>query len=670
MAGVANPARSAARADLGGLAEAIQRAFGVDAVLIGTRAPGDQAALAKPAGADLRAVRAAVRSLTPALAAAGELFLPRLSASELPGAQGLAALGYEALLGVALALEGAELGELVVLRREPGPIDNAELIGAFARQVAIALDHPGLRRRTASLTAQLEQLEALDQVALSSESFDQLTEALQLALEPIFGAELTGVMVWDENRKVLQMVSGSFGTDEETAASYQVDPAYPHSNAGRVFATGRPYLSNDAAGDPGILQSYVRAFRIRRLVSLQLAVSGRPTGVLHLANKPTDFRVEDLRRAERLIPRIATVVELTRAMLQLRRKEQLESVLSGAAVEIASGGGVLDFLPRALEGLGRTLEAGMIALVPEGSEPIVHRRDQDHPGLVAAVLAEAEEAPGARAYVVGPTGAGDPGRAVFHTPVNAGRQRIGTLSALRLRSESFSREERMALGRLANLAALGWASERYQRQRAELARLHERQRIADELHDQVAQILVAAQLGLDAILERSDLDPALTLALARARGLLVRGDTAIRTVIEQLDQPAATDFAGRLTEAVTAIEDEFAMPVHLEVGDRAAETAERLRRPVGDALVRVVRESLVNAAKHAGPCRATVTVELGRTGSLRVRIVDDGVGTTTGAGGGHGLVSVRRSIALHGGRLQVRRGRGGGTTVVASVPVG
>jgi signal transduction histidine kinase len=669
MAALANPAG----AGLGGLAEAIQRAFAADVVLVGTRAPGDQAALSEPPGADLGAVRAAVRALNPALEEAGELSLTRLSAAGLPGTVALAELGYESLLGVGLALEGAKLGELVVLRREAGPIENAELIGAFARQVAIALDHPALRRRTASLTARLErleQLEALDQVALSSRSFGQLTEALQGVLEPIFGAELTGVMVWDENRKVLQMVSGSFGADEETAASYQVDPGDPHSNAGRVFATGRPYLSNDAAADPGILQDYARAFGIRRLVSLQLAVSGRPIGVLHLANRATDFRVEDLGRAERLIPRIATVVELTRAMLALRRKEQLESVLSEAAVEIASGRAVHDFLPGALAGLARVLEAGMIALLPEGSEPIVRRRDEDHPELVAAVLTEAAEAPGARAYVVGPTGAGDPGRAVAHTPVTIGRRRIGTLSALRLRSESFSREERMALGRVGNLAALGWASERYQRQRAELARLHERQRIADELHDQVAQILVAAQLGLDAILERGDLDPDLTVALARSRGLLVRGDTAIRTVIEQLGQPPAGDFGGRLTETVAAIEDEFSMPVHLQVDDRAEETAARLRRPVGDALLKVVRESLVNAAKHAGPCRATVSLDVARTGALRVRIVDDGVGVAAGVGGGHGLVSVRRGLALHGGRMQVRSGRGGGTTVVASVPVG
>jgi signal transduction histidine kinase len=665
--------RSRIRADLGGLGEAMQRAFAGDAVLVETRAPGRDVAQVGPDGLDseeLVAVRAALAPLMPALAEAGELYLPRLAECELPGAAELVERGYGALLGVALTLEGEALGELVVLRRESGDIDNAELIGAFGRQTAIALGHRSLKQRTASLAARLEQLEALDQVALSSSSFDELNDALQRCLAPIVGSALTGVMVWDESRQILQMIAGSFGADEQTAASYQIDPTDPHSNAGRVFTTGRPYLSNDAAGDRGILQGYVRAFGIRRLLSLQLAVGGRPTGVLHLANKETDFRVEDLRRVERLTPRIATAVELTRAMLQLRRKEQLEAVLSGVALAIASGRSLLDFLPRALEGLARTLEAGMIALVPEESDPIVHKRDERHEETAAIVLDEAQRAPGVRAYVVGPACAGDPGWAVYHTPIHVGRQRVGTLAALRLRGEAFSQDERLALGRVAHLAALGWASERYQRQRAELARLHERQRIADELHDHVAQILFAAQLGLDAILERPRLDPDVETALARSRGLLIRGDTAIRTVIEQLSQPATGDFASRLTDTVTAIEDEFAMPVHLEVGDQAAVAADGLRRPVGDALLKVVRESLVNAAKHAGPCRATVRLDIGRAGAVRLRVVDDGVGSTGAPGGGHGLHSLRRSLEAHGGRLQVRRGAAGGTTVTASVPVG
>jgi signal transduction histidine kinase len=656
--------------ELSGLAEAMRRAFTSDALLVRLLLPAGPETLLALDGldeAELGRLEPALGELLPKLAERSSRHLPQLAYSQLPGAAQLAKQGYGALLGATLELEGEALGELVVLRRRPGLIENSGLIGAFGRQAAIALVHSRLRRRTESLTERLEQFQAFDQVALSSLSLDELSVALHRCLEPIVGARLTGVMVWDERRRVLQMVPGSFGADAQTAASYQVDPDDPHSNAARVFTTGRPYLSNNAAGDPGILQDYVRVFGIRRLLSLRLAAGGRPTGVLHLANRDTDFRVTDLRRIEELLPRIATTVELTRSALQLRRKEQLEAVLSGVAVAIASGRSILDYLPHALEGLVRTLDAGMIALVPENADPIVHRRGDEREGLAEILLEEAQGAPGVRAYVVGPKRAGDPGWAVYHTPVYVGRQRIGTLAALRLHSEAFTQDERLALGRVAHLAALGWASERYQRQRAELARLQERQRIADDLHDHVAQILFAAQLGLDETLKRSDLDQQLRSAVTRSRALLIRGDTAIREVIDELSQPAAGDFSRRLTDTVTAVEEEFSMPVHLSVAEPAAEAAALLTPTVAEVLLKVVREALVNAAKHAGPCRATVRLDIGRGHTVRVRVVDDGVGSTSAAGNGHGLSSLRRNLESHGGRLQVRRGTAGGTTVSATI---
>ncbi|MCW3063803.1 MAG: hypothetical protein JWN32_975, partial [Solirubrobacterales bacterium] len=617
--------------DLAGFVEAAQRTFACDALVVGVRTGAQVLTLAASMGVradERRPLRAAITALAPSLAGVPDLHVPRLAACELPGAEELAELGYRSLVAAELRLDGSSLGALVVLRRGDGAIENTELVGPFARQTALAVAHRRTRRSTASLAERLENLEALDEVALSSTNFDELSAALRQCVAPMFGAAMTGVMVWDAQREVLQLTPGSFGADEGTAASYQISAFDLHSNAARVFTTGRPYLSNDAADDRGIIQEWVDAFGIRRLLSLQLAVADRPIGVLHLVNKRTEFTFDDLRRAERLAPRIATVVELARAMFELRRKEQLEAVLSWVAVAIASGQSLLEFLPRALEDMCVALDATLLAIAPDESEPIVHRVSGDRDDLADTVLHEAQTGPGVRAYAIGPQKVGDPGWAAYYRPIHLGRQRIGTLAALRLRGEPFTQSERLALARVAKLAALGWASERYQQQRAELARLQERQRIADDLHDHVAQILFAAHLSLDAILESAELEPAIADGIARARGMLIRGDTAIRSVIHQLSQPIAGDFPSRLTAVVSNVEDEFFIPVHLEVSDAAAEAAKRLGRPAGEALLKVARESLVNAAKHAGPCRASVRLDVGRMGGVRLRVVDDGVGTT------------------------------------------
>jgi signal transduction histidine kinase len=658
--------------DLDAFVAAVQRTCLCDALVVGVRSGPHLLSLAAAIGIsdeEQRPLRTAITHLCGSIDDTTEVHIPCLADSDRPGTAELHALGYRALVAADLHLDGASLGVLVVLRTSEGEIDNVELVGPFARQTALVIAHRRVPRQAAALVERLENLEALDQVALSSNDFDQLNAALRQCVAPILGATMTGVMVWDEHREVLQLTPGSFGADAGTTASYQITAFDLHSNAARVFSTGRPYLSNDAQDDTGILRDYVVAFGIRRLLSLQLSVAGRPIGVLHLANKHDEFRFEDLRRAERLAPRIATVVELARAMFELRRREQIEVVLSWVAVAIASGQSLLEFLPRALEEMCAPLQAAMLAIAPEGSEAIVHRLSDERADLADTVLREAQKGPGVRAYVVGPQKAGDPGWAAYYRPIHLGRQRIGTLAALRHRGEPFSQSERVALARVGNLAALGWASERYQQQRAELARLQERQRIADDLHDDVAQILFGAHLGLDGILESRSLDPAVAEGIAHARGLLIRGDTAIRSVIHQLSQPINSDLPSRLTDVVSSVENEFSIPVHLELTDPGAEAAKRLTRTAGDALLKVAREALVNAAKHAGPCRASVRLDLGRTGAVRLRVIDDGIGTTGSARRGHGLASLRRSLETHGGRLRVRRGSAGGTTVTASLPL-
>jgi signal transduction histidine kinase len=659
------------RPDFAEFVQAVRRAFDSDALVVlvhdGDQDPG-VAGYDGLTPEELAAVAAAIWELIPELSSQAELHVPRLADSHVDGTAKLVSLGYRALVAASLSLDGHPIGALVALRRTQGAIDNAELVGPFASQAALAFA-PALRRSSpAGLEERLENLEALDRVALSTQNFDELNATLQACIGALFGASVTGVMVCDDQQAVLQLTPGSFGAQEGTTASYRINASDLHSNAARVFSTGHPYMSNDAAADRGIIQAWVAAFSIRRLLSLQLAVSGRAVGVLHIANKDSDFTVEDLRRAQRLAPRIATAVEFARAMFDLRRKEHLEGVLSWVAVAIASGQSLLDFLPRALGDMCDALDSTLLAIVPQESKPIVHLARSDNGELVQNVLEVAQTSPGARADSVGPQRVGDPGWAVCYRPIHLGTQRIGTLVALRTRGEPFSQSERLALARLGNLGALGWASERYQQQRAELARLQERQRIADDLHDEVAQILFAAHLSLDFVLESERIDPVIAERIVRARGMLVRGDTAIRSVIHHLSQPQTEDLPSRLTALVVGVQDEFFIPVHFEVTEAACETAKHLGRSATDALVKVAREALVNAAKHAGPCRASVLLDMSRAGGVRLRVVDDGVGTTGKSATGHGLASIRRTLETQGGQLLVRRGRAGGTTITAIVP--
>ena len=87
----------------------------------------------------------------------------------------------------------------------------------------------------------------------------------------------------------------------------------------------------------------------------------------------------------------------------------------------------------------------------------------------------------------------------------------------------------------------------------------------------------------------------------------------------------------------------------------------------------VVREGLVNVAKHAGATRVTISISR-ETAGLRVAVVDDGVGPTGAASVGEpglhlGLQLLAQRVSVVGGTIRVSPGRGGGTQVEAVLPV-
>ena len=80
-----------------------------------------------------------------------------------------------------------------------------------------------------------------------------------------------------------------------------------------------------------------------------------------------------------------------------------------------------------------------------------------------------------------------------------------------------------------------------------------------------------------------------------------------------------------------------------------------------------VAETLTNTTKHAEASQIDVTVER-RDGRLRVCVRDDGVGGADAACGS-GLVGLKDRIEAFGGTMTLDSPRGGGTTLIAQLPL-
>jgi signal transduction histidine kinase len=656
-------------------AEYARGAFGAEAVLIGARPSGRGEVVIGADGlepVEYRPVQKALEALAPVLAegqvtAVEDLSCDSRTARLFPWE----ARGLRTVFSAPLVWDGRTVGAMHALNPDLERIgDNGQELVAVARQTALAIAYERLRSKTTRLSAELESVISLDQIVLEATTIDEMGHLITERLAATLGAASGGIMVYDEERDVLQTLPGAFGVSDDDAVSYRIKTDHPRSNSARVFNLGKPNVSNEAAGDPAIMQDYVDLFHVERLLSLPLWLGGRKVGVLHLANKPSPFTAYDVYRAQMLAPRIATVVELGTAMLRLRRHQLATEILVDAALGVTGGGDMNQLIGESLEKLGDVIETSILAFVTTSGPPIVWSRPGVPPHLTERLLQEASGRSSRRDGVDDPRGAGDPGSASLFVPVCLAGKRIATLATLRRRADPFVETDRAVLTRMASVIAVGWATERYHQQRAEVATLRERQRIADDLHDTVAQLMFAAQLNLDAMLEDPGLSQERATDLVRARSLLLKGDGAIREVIHQLAQPIRGDLAESLGVMVQGLSEEFQTSIRLEVPDPVAEAARTLRRATAEVLVKTAREAAVNSIKHAGPCSISIRLGISHRNRLVLTVTDDGSGgSLKGLRKGHGLDSARRAMRNRGGVLRVYSGEVSGTKVLASVPL-
>ena len=211
-----------------------------------------------------------------------------------------------------------------------------------------------------------------------------------------------------------------------------------------------------------------------------------------------------------------------------------------------------------------------------------------------------------------------------------------------------------------------------QRAGFEAALMRERESMAAEVHDSIAQTLSFVKLRMPLLHEAivahdepaalrycADVRRAVTDAHASLRELL----TNFRAPVDPLGLGHALQFAIDEFESSTGIELEFA--------DRAAGLA--LSGVQEAQLFRIVQEALHNVAKHARARATWLTIER-RDAGVEIIVEDDGQGVTPEQAGAsethYGIGIMRQRAAKLGGHIEIGQRAGGGTRVRAWVPLG
>jgi PAS domain S-box-containing protein len=207
----------------------------------------------------------------------------------------------------------------------------------------------------------------------------------------------------------------------------------------------------------------------------------------------------------------------------------------------------------------------------------------------------------------------------------------------------------------------------------ELSRAEERERrqLAEILHDDLQQLLVAAKFHLSILAGRVPDEPALEKIVRQVNGLLDESVERSRNLSHELS-PAVLyrgDFGEALQWLARRKREKYGLSVELE--DRGGEV---ISEPVRVFLYKVAKELLFNVVKHAGVKEARIQLDR-RGDDIHLKVSDQGKGFDLeqrkregSGGGGFGLISIRERVEFLGGCMSISSEPGRGSFFEITVP--
>jgi two-component system, NarL family, sensor histidine kinase UhpB len=205
--------------------------------------------------------------------------------------------------------------------------------------------------------------------------------------------------------------------------------------------------------------------------------------------------------------------------------------------------------------------------------------------------------------------------------------------------------------------------------RAVRARDIERESVARELREELAQSLSAVTMQIAAARASND-DPAHSRVLEDIRETVQQVTDEMRSVAEALYPGTLEEFG--LTNAIEALARRVTRRSSLGIKVEPGLFDAKLSPRAASALYRVADEALRNVEQHAQASHARIV--LSSNSHVTLEIEDDGRGIDMKLNdplqAGLGLFSARTVLALVGGELQISSAPGRGTHVIARVPTG
>jgi DNA-binding NarL/FixJ family response regulator/signal transduction histidine kinase len=460
--------------------------------------------------------------------------------------------------------------------------------------------------------------------------------------------------------------------------------------SGWAAAEGRTIVVPDVAAEPRFCWAW-SDHGIRSAILIPLQGRDRLIGMLEAdSDRLDDFSPEDVVLLEALAAQLAIVIENAALMQAERSRSRRLATVTEIARKVTSILDLQELLSETTELLSSRFgyrSVGIMLRDPSNSDWLV----------MAAGNVGADHMPnGARQHIstgmcgravsTGLTqlsndtstnphflqGPGMKTRAELDVPLKVGGRVLGVLGIDSEQPGVFTDDEVPFIETMADQIAVAIENARLVERARELAASEERNRLAREIHDSLAQSLIAVSMELDAIYQHAADDPARVLGLlGHARDLAHRAVEEARHAIWRL-RPAPLERQS-LPEALATEVLSLEQGGAVEESDCLIQGEPRpLAMEVEAALFRIAQEALSNVRKHARARRVRVVLAYAER-AVRLLIEDDGRGFEVGArsangDGGFGLSGIRQRAALIGADLDLDASPGWGTRIRVTVP--
>jgi signal transduction histidine kinase len=521
-----------------------------------------------------------------------------------------------------------------------------------------------------------------------------LVAVVTFSVVMFLGIEATQRHLVRQNRELAAIDAVSTAIQGELGLDFVIDAALDSVMAStdateasiRVFPQER-----DGGADPGLERHRVTGPHaspmpkpgrvVPHLIDIPLSTGTSVLGrmLLHLPEGAEEPDLLATATLNNIGHQLASAIQIRQLVLGLQRRQLEDHRLYDILLEVAEQGPLADVLATivrdarellgadeaalCLSDLGsRTLadddptttdgaSAGSLACVG-AEEPCVSVHDRQHPcpGRTSVGGGQVLEAP-----VRGPDAA-----------------TYGALWLGRRTGSAFAESEKRLLVALSDLASIALTGARARETERHGAIVAERERIAREMHDSLAQVLGVTHLRLRQLGARPDVaivEPA-AVEIADLAGLVEEAYCDVREAILGLRE--ASRVGRTLVESIAAYLARYAKQAGLDA---------RLENDLGDDLVlsprvevqliRVIQEALTNVRKHGGATRVVVRLVECDDG-VQIVVEDDGrgfdIGGTLLGRDGFGLHTMRERMSLVGGTLSIESAPGRGTRIIADVP--